>query len=337
MRSGRDFGAGTGTPAGKSMKKPSFVIRRDYGAQELKRVYGKNLMRGLRYSLVVNLLLIAVYWGIIYVHPVPQDKGVVVRLTKYEDLLPPPSIADKTFGLSAYPVVQEPVSGGNRHARPIVRPGPRTSKKFRNNLAAKGFGDIRGNLPSAPGANKIDPALLLADNEKDDKARAISDYSATGGGGNDDERFRGGNLVASKDADVPSGNARSGVGSNIHNIIGGEGDNGGGQGGDADKFGSGMGEGYGYSMSWLRGGTRRKISGALPKYPPGVNVEAQIGILAVVTPDGSIKSVQPVRKANTQLENAAMKELRYWKFEPLRSSAPQIDQTCIVTFNFKLR
>ena len=39
------------------MTKPAYAIRRDYGAQELKRVYGKNLMRGLRYSLVVNLLL----------------------------------------------------------------------------------------------------------------------------------------------------------------------------------------------------------------------------------------------------------------------------------------
>lgn len=319
------------------MTKAAFAIRRDYGAQELKRVYGKNLMRGMRYSLVVNLLLIGLYWGIVYVQPKQETRSIAVTLTKYEDLLPPPSISDKSFGLSAYPVVAPAVSGGNKHARPVVRPGPRTDRKFRTNTAARGLGEIRGDLPSAPGANKIDPALLLADNEEGAKGRPYDDVNAVGGGGNSDERFRGGTLVASKDGDVPSGNARSGVGSNVHEVLGGEGNNGGGQGGDADRFGSGSGDAFGYSMSWLRGGTRRKLSGALPKYPPGVNVEAQISILAVVAPDGSIKSVQPAQKANTQLENAAMKELRFWKFEPLRSSTPQIDQRCVVTFNFKLK
>ncbi|HEY6951395.1 MAG TPA: energy transducer TonB, partial [Bacteroidota bacterium] len=196
---------------------------------------------------------------------------------------------------------------------------------------------IQGALPSAPGANKIDPSKLLADNEDNSSTRMEDVQNASGGGGNSDDQFRGGVLLASKDADVPSGNARSGVGTNFHGVNGGEGNGGGGQGGDADRFGSGLGGSFGYSMNWLQGGTRRKLSGALPKYPRGVNVEAQISILAVVSPDGSIKSVQPAQKANTQLENAAMKELRYWKFEPLRASTPQVDQSCLVTFVFKLK
>lgn len=319
------------------MRKPTFTVRRDYGAQELKRVYGKNLMRGLRYSLLVNVLVLSMYWGVVYVQPKENTRSVEVRLTKYEVLKPPPSITGKTFGLAAYPVVSQESPGGHKHARPVVRPGPRTIRKFKSNVPSRGLGEIAGDLPSAPGANKIDPALLLADKQDVSQGRPYDDVNAVGAGGNSDDRFRGGELIASKDADVPSGNAHSGVGSNVHEILGGEGDNGGGQGGDATRFGSGSGEGYGFSMSWLRGGTRRKLSGALPKYPPGVNVEAQISILAVVAPDGSIKSVQPAQKANTRLEDAAMKELRYWKFEPLRSSAPQVDQTCIVTFNFKLK
>jgi len=92
-----------------------------------------------------------------------------------------------------------------------------------------------------------------------------------------------------------------------------------------------------YSIQWMEGGTRRKIFGELPKYPPGVNVEAQVKILTTVQPDGTVKAVQPVQKANTRLEDAAMAEIRYWRFESLRSSLPQVEQTCVITFLFKLR
>ncbi len=317
------------------MRRPAFVVARDYGAQELKRVYGKNLMRGLQYSVVLNLLFVGCYWGVNYLEPPAETQSVAVKLTKYADLFPPPRIPEKTFGLSAYPVLNQSTGANQVHGRPVVHPGPE-SKLHRAPIAAKGFGDVQGDLPSAPGAKKMDPAKFLADNSNDD-APLSDELNATGGGGNNDDRFRGGKLIASKDGIVPEGNAHSGVGTNIHNIIGGEGNNDGGQGGDAEKFGGGNGGTFGYSMSWLNGGVRRKISGALPKYPSGVNVEAQIDILAVVAPDGSVKSVQPAQKGNSKLENAAMRELRYWKFEQLRVSVPQIDQTCVVTFNFKLK
>ncbi len=92
-----------------------------------------------------------------------------------------------------------------------------------------------------------------------------------------------------------------------------------------------------HSIQWMEGGTRRKIFGELPKYPPGVNVEAQVKILTTVQPDGTVKAVQPAQKANTKLEDAAMAEIRYWRFESLRPSLPQVDQTCVITFLFKLR
>jgi len=101
--------------------------------------------------------------------------------------------------------------------------------------------------------------------------------------------------------------------------------------------GGGVGSSVSASMVWGDGGTRKKISGDLPTYPDGVNVEAQIRIEAIVTPDGSVKSLKPALKGNTRLEEAAMKAVRLWRFEPLPRSTAQRDQTCLITFNFQLQ
>lgn len=109
-----------------------------------------------------------------------------------------------------------------------------------------------------------------------------------------------------------------------------------------DPFGRGstgseIGKSVAFSMQWSDGGNRKKISGALPEYPAGVKVETQIKIEITVSPDGAVKSLRPAQRGNTKLEDAAMKETRYWRFEPLGTSLPQRDQTCVVTFNFLLR
>lgn len=101
--------------------------------------------------------------------------------------------------------------------------------------------------------------------------------------------------------------------------------------------GSDAGSSVSVSMTWSDGGTRKKVSGDLPEYPEGVRIEAQIRIEAVVLPDGSVKSLKPAQKGNTKLEEAAMKAVRLWRFEPLRRSAPQRDQLCTITFNFRLQ
>jgi TonB family protein len=101
--------------------------------------------------------------------------------------------------------------------------------------------------------------------------------------------------------------------------------------------GGGAGEGVSVSMTWSDGGTRKKISGDLPEYPEGANVTAQIRIETVVMPDGSVKTLKPLQKGNTRLEEAAMTAVRLWRFEPLRRTSPQRDQTCFITFNFRLR
>ncbi|OGU63386.1 MAG: hypothetical protein A3C56_01345 [Ignavibacteria bacterium RIFCSPHIGHO2_02_FULL_56_12] len=100
---------------------------------------------------------------------------------------------------------------------------------------------------------------------------------------------------------------------------------------------TGSGSGVGYNVQWSGGGARQRLSGDLPQYPAGTNVEAQVRIQAHVLPDGTVRMVQPIQKANRALEDVAMKELRLWRFEPLPGSVPQIAQTCVVTFVFKLR
>jgi TonB family protein len=101
--------------------------------------------------------------------------------------------------------------------------------------------------------------------------------------------------------------------------------------------GADVGRGVSYSVQWLDGGSRRLLSFNLPRYPEGVNVEAQVQILTVVMPDGSVKAVSPAQKAHPKLEEVAMKEVRQWRFEPLRSTQPQLEQNAVITFLFKLK
>jgi outer membrane biosynthesis protein TonB len=100
---------------------------------------------------------------------------------------------------------------------------------------------------------------------------------------------------------------------------------------------SAIDRGVSFNIQWLDGSTRRKISGDLPKYPQGVNVEAQIKVIAVIQPDGTVKTLQPAQKGNQKLEDAAVKEVRIWRFEALRASQPQVEQRCEVTFLFTLK
>ncbi len=118
-----------------------------------------------------------------------------------------------------------------------------------------------------------------------------------------------------------------------------------GEGSVSDKPGEGIGKGPGTSagsgvsmaIEWTGGGMRRKLSGALPAYPPGENNEVQIRLEAVVTPVGNVRGVRPVQKGNARMEDAAMRAVRLWTFEPLPPGVIQKDQLCLITFNFRLR
>lgn len=174
-----------------------------------------------------------------------------------------------------------------------------------------------------------------------DERQSMRDYSvanipddrhdiAGGSGYSDDPKRKGGVPVAGKTGEPPSGFDRSGVGSSSKPTAGGM----------PLGYGSGVngeGGGAGYSLQWGQGLVRRKLSGALPKYPAGVNTSGQVQILALVQPNGTVKSVQPMQKVNARLEEAAMNAVRYWKFESLPSTLAQVDQTCAITFLFKLK
>jgi TonB family protein len=92
-----------------------------------------------------------------------------------------------------------------------------------------------------------------------------------------------------------------------------------------------------YALEWIGDVTRKKVSGALPEYPAGANVEAVIRLRATVFPDGSVKAVHPVQRGNPRLEDAAQSAVRYWRFEPLSRTQPQVEQDCFITFHFTLQ
>ncbi|MGA9405781.1 MAG: energy transducer TonB [Bacteroidota bacterium] len=106
---------------------------------------------------------------------------------------------------------------------------------------------------------------------------------------------------------------------------------------NAGGVGNSIGNNISYNVQWAGGRIRNLISGDLPKYPPDVNVEAQIKLRVVVQPRGTVKSIQPLQKGNTRLENAAIKEVRLWRFQSLQSAQPALDQVCTIIFNFKMK
>jgi TonB family protein len=99
----------------------------------------------------------------------------------------------------------------------------------------------------------------------------------------------------------------------------------------------GLGNNIGYSMQWAGGGNRKLLTGDKPVYPAGVNISAQIKLKVSVQPDGTVRSASPAQKGDTRLENAAISKVKLWKFEPLLSAQPQIEQLCTITFNFTLK
>jgi len=110
----------------------------------------------------------------------------------------------------------------------------------------------------------------------------------------------------------------------------------------ATPFGSGtetggLGNNIAYSVQWAGGGNRKLLTGDMPSYPQGVNVSAQIKLKVIVQPDGGVRSAAPAQKGDTRLENAAINKVKLWKFEPLLSAQPQIEQLCTITFNFTLK
>jgi len=93
----------------------------------------------------------------------------------------------------------------------------------------------------------------------------------------------------------------------------------------------------GYDIEWGGRGQRRIYSFSLPEYPEGVNKEIDIRLRFTILPDGTVGSIFPLIKADTQLEDAAIKSLRQWRFEPLPDAQNKTNQTAVIIFPYRLK
>lgn len=300
-----------------------------YGAVELVQSYRRNLRRGLLVSIILHGILVGLYWWFFYSKP-EESTSREVRITTYEELAVSPSISQSEHGLEILAINARELETGDEPVK-AARPSRGFATRRPNSqprAMGRGIGDLPSVLPNDKvNANSLAPVEPSSQWERNDPV---------GGNNNRGDRndVRGGNPVIGRDGQVPSGPALSGIGSAAKPAPGLYGT--GGRGG-ADFFGDGEGGGIGYSMKWLRGGTRGKIFGELPKYPAGVKIEAEIRLFAIVAPDGSVVALNPAQKADSRLEEAALKEVRYWRFERLSPSLPQVDQTCEIAFLFTLK
>jgi len=247
--------------------------------------------------------------------------SVTVRLSKYPELGPPPSLTGGA-GFEQVRVVAKrggKVANGipvpNAHASPQRTIPTQQQMRFANRL-----GEISDNEVSG-GAFGAAEKMNVADNAL---------YA--------DKAPRNGEGIGEKEGSVGAGLGSGGEGVG-NGIPGGKRADSGGAFGEPSGSGGGIGAGIrkpSYSVEWNGKGTRSKVSGMLPGYPPGVNKAAQIKIQITVLPDGTVRQMAPLQKGDAQLEDAAMRALRNWKFAPLKPTQPQVEQTAVVTFYFKL-
>jgi protein TonB len=105
-----------------------------------------------------------------------------------------------------------------------------------------------------------------------------------------------------------------------------------GQGNESEGKGS-----LGYDIDWGGKGKRQIYSYSLPTYPAGVSKEVDIRLKFTILPDGTVGTILPLTKADAKLENAAINYLRQWRFEPLSPTQPQMEQTAVIVFPYRLQ
>lgn len=95
--------------------------------------------------------------------------------------------------------------------------------------------------------------------------------------------------------------------------------------------GRGAGDGFG-DIDWGGGGNRVLISKKLPKFPSGVKSSAKIELRFKVLSDGTVSHVIPIKKADPELELAAINAIKQWRFNPLPDSETEMWGTIPLTF-----
>ena len=77
-----------------------------------------------------------------------------------------------------------------------------------------------------------------------------------------------------------------------------------------------------------------------PKYPPATireNIEGEVVLYAIIRADGSVDSIQLVRKLDSRLDTYAIQALAQWKFRPATRDGAPVDIEAVVHIPFKYR
>jgi protein TonB len=105
---------------------------------------------------------------------------------------------------------------------------------------------------------------------------------------------------------------------------------------EEDYYGLGDGS-FGYDIDFGGKRVRKVYSYNIPPYPEGVSKEIDVRLRFTILPDGSVGSIFPLIKADSRLEEAAIKSLRQWRFEPLTGNQRNQTQTAVIIFPFRLQ
>jgi protein TonB len=82
----------------------------NYGASELKKVYRKYLVRGLMIAAAFHFLGAGIYWGTVYLNK-EDEGGRTIRILKYSELGPPPSLENSAPAVSVTSAALKPSVG----------------------------------------------------------------------------------------------------------------------------------------------------------------------------------------------------------------------------------
>lgn len=89
-----------------------------------------------------------------------------------------------------------------------------------------------------------------------------------------------------------------------------------------------------YQLEWEGDIQRSPLVQPMPNYT--VEVEAVLTIRFEVRPNGTVGTIQPLRRMNPELEAEVIRTLRGWRFSRLPSNVPQNSQFGVITFRFVL-
>jgi protein TonB len=140
----------------------------DEAHRELRNALQVNLERGLIFSAVIHLLVVSVYYGVEYAGTITEEEPIVrVRIMKYSDLGPPPSI---TNSMSA-PVIGVAKFGRPSIGMPIPVPdaeiNPEQTIATQTEMSAVVGPGIETGMDEEGGALQIADDVVIDDDEPD--------------------------------------------------------------------------------------------------------------------------------------------------------------------------